>query len=353
MDPITIGAIAAPLIGGALGNLFGAGDRAKAAELQQKALDEVLKLHPELLTANLSRYQNAGDYAPTLENIVSQGPTSLGGIQVSPEYKDAALQALASLKSIGNQGGMTLTEQSNLNKILNQTAAEEKGRRDAILNNFAARGKGGSGFELAAQLQAQQAGADRASQEGLDVQAQAMERALQAIQGAGNMGAGLNQQEFGQKAQVAGAQDAIDRFNAANRQDVYSRNTNRGNDASLRNLQNRQNLLNSNTDIGNQEQLQNNAYRTQYYGQQADRAGMAANSNRQMANSLMGNANATANTWGGIGQGVGQIGSALHQQNLFDQQQANADKRWQGYLDSMKKQPTTSANTPFMDYWRG
>jgi len=54
----------------------------------------------------------------------------------------------------------------------------------------------------------------------LDVSAQAQSRALQALMQGGQLGGQIRQQDFGEQSEKAQAQDAINRFNTANRQQV-------------------------------------------------------------------------------------------------------------------------------------
>lgn len=145
-----------------------------------------------------------------------QGDTEMQGIEVDPRLKEAQIAALAGLQDISDSGGMTLTDEANLNRIQSQTAQADKGRRDAILQNMQARGMGGSGLELLAQLQSSQAATDQASQQGLDVAGMAQQRALDALMRGGALSGEVRGQDFGEQAAIRSAQDEINAFNAAN-----------------------------------------------------------------------------------------------------------------------------------------
>jgi hypothetical protein len=137
-------------------------------------------------------------------------------ISIDPRLREAQLGALNSLKDVSDSGGMTLRDKANLSRMQSDVAAADRGRRGAIMQNMAARGAGGSGMELVAQMQNAQAATDREAQAGLDIAAQAQERALQAIMQQGQLGGSIRGQDFGEQSQVANAQDAINRFNTGN-----------------------------------------------------------------------------------------------------------------------------------------
>lgn len=139
-------------------------------------------------------------------------------IEGDPRLRQAQLDALSELQEVGRQGGLTAQDRSRLEQIRNQTATADRGRRDAIMQNMRARGMGGSGNELLAQLQSAQAATDQASAEGLGVEAMAEQRKMDAIMGAGQLGGSIRGQDFGEASTVAGAQDALSKFNAANTQ---------------------------------------------------------------------------------------------------------------------------------------
>ncbi len=171
---------------------------------------------------------DVGDMELQLQQLVQQGvltpedaqaaladSSKMAGIALDPKYKDAQMQALQGLQDIG-QNGMTLTDENNIRKIQGEQDTSARGSREAILNNAASRGLGGSGLELMSQMQNQQDSATRASQRGSDISAQAQDRALQALMQSGQLAGNIGAQDFGQQAQVAGA--SIRRTGTANHQ---------------------------------------------------------------------------------------------------------------------------------------
>lgn len=261
----------------------------------------------------LEKYKSAGQWTPELEQAVKLGDSSMLGISTDPVYTAAAKKALLDLQNLGDQGGMTLQDQANLEKNLGNISAEERGHRQAILQNAAQRGGYGSGAALAAQLANQQDASQRAHQIGLDVNAQAQQRALQAIQAAGQLGTNLQNQEFNEKAKVSEAQDAIARWNAQNLQGVYGRNTGYGNQAQQYNLNAAQNLMNANTDIGNNQETYNKKLIEQNFNNQLALNKAKADARSGQATNFNMNANQTAQNWGNIGSAFAQAGGAVGQ----------------------------------------
>lgn len=169
--------------------------------------EEINKLNEMLAT---------GAIRPEEYEAALADPSLLTQYTVDPRLRDAQFGALERLVEIGEEGGLTATDRARLNQIAEEEAAQERGAREAIIQGAQARGVGGSGLELASQLISGQESAGRRSRRGFDVAAEAQERALNAIMGAGELGGNIRGQQFAEQKAIAEAQDAINRFNAAN-----------------------------------------------------------------------------------------------------------------------------------------
>lgn len=275
----------------------------------------------QILNPNDFMYQALDVYRPDMEGVVDLGPTAMEGISLDPATRAAQMQALNELSQMTEGDGMSAIDEANVANINRQIAQAQRGSRDAIASNMRQRGVQGSGLELAAQLQAQQASADRASQAGMDEAAAAMKRRMAALEAMGQLGGSIRGQDFGEQSQVAQAQDAVSRFNAANRQDVTGRNTDRRNSASESDWQNRQgiannnvsqrlNIANTNNDIRAGQAGFRNAANNQLYGRaegrEGLRSGIAMDRGNMQANAATQQGQATANMYSGIGQGIMQ-----------------------------------------------
>jgi hypothetical protein len=232
------------------------------------------------------------------------------------------MDALEGLTDISNSGGLTASDRARLNQIQTEEETKARGARDAIIQNAEARGMGGSGLELLSQIKNQQDSATRASQRDLDIAGMAQDRALQSLIDAGQLGGQIQAQDFGQKAQVAGANDAIAKFNAQNQQAVNLANTQAHNAAQATNLGMKQNIADQNVATRNQQQQYNKGLLQQNFNNEIAKRGGAqsvanfnanaagqnsqnqANANNQMIGSLIG---AGASIYGAKGKEDGGI----------------------------------------------
>lgn len=310
-----IGGVAG-FFGGLLGEAASAEDRKKALQANQQALQQWLDIHvpdPEKQKIALQRFVVNGELTPDLEQAVKQGDTNLNKIQVDPDLKGRQLKALSSLEDISSNGGMSLVDQANEQKRINDINAMDRGKRGAIADNFAARGLGGTGLELSGQLDAAQDATSRANEASLNTTASARQRALDAIMGGGQLAGSMRSQDYGEQKDKFGAQDAIDRFNTTNLQSVQQRNVNRTNQAQATNLERRQAVGDKNVGIANQEEIHNKELGQRDFENQMSLAGKKSAAYGTMADSYSGNANRTAGQFAGAGDAIGRMGTASAQ----------------------------------------
>jgi hypothetical protein len=313
------GSVAAPIVGGIIGNAVSSGDRQQALDLQKQALANIMGVSTpdiEKMQLALQQYQLAGQVNPEMEQIIKQDPSLLANIQVDPRLRQAQMGALSKLQSMG-VSGLRPEDQAALAKVMNNVNQQEQANEQSILQNMQQRGIGGSGAELAAKLNSAQASANRASEQGLDIAGQASQRALQAIMQAGSLGGQMEGQQFGEEAQKASAQDIINRYNAQNAQQVANTNINAKNLAQAQNLQNQQAILNANAQLANQQQQYNKGLAQQNYQNQLNKAQVAAGQSGNLSNAYNQQAANTQKMYSGIGQGVGQgLSSAAYMNAL-------------------------------------
>lgn len=270
---------------------------------------------------------NVSDMQVQLDTLVQQGvitpedaqaalvgASDMNGITLDPSLKKAQMDALTGLQDISEGGGLTASDKAKLAHIASDEMTQQRGQREAILNNAQARGLGGSGLELMAQLQNQQDSATRQSQKDLDVAGMAQDRALQALMQGGQLAGQIGSQDFSQQAQIAGANDAIAKFNAQNQQNVNLTNTAAHNTAQAQNLAAKQDIANQNANLRNQQQLYNKQLLQQNYDNQLKRAagqqGVASTNAQLSGQNSQNAANAANNTIGTvIGAGANLIKS--------------------------------------------
>lgn len=301
------GAIAAPVVGGLIGADQArqgrrAAEHARAQALGQFAGIEIPDIEDQELALLSPEY--IGDYEPVLEEAVELGPSEMAGIEIDPRLQEAQMQALSQLSEIG-EGGLTPGDVAAMRSMQRQVAGQEEARQNAILQEMARRGVGGSGLELAARMASSQGAADRASAQADELAQMAQARALQAITQAGSLGGQIRSQEFGEQAQEAAAADAIARFNAQNQQAMRARNVQAQQQAQARNLAEKQRLAERDTATRNYQQEANKRLIQQQFENQLGLGSARAGQYAGQAQAADAAAARSGQMWAGIGQGVG------------------------------------------------
>ncbi len=203
------------------------------------------------LQVQLDKYIQAGKLTPQQAETQLLSSNAFNNIVTDPSYVGAQKQALQQMQQVATQGGLTAVDKAQLQDITNQQNQEAQGRNAAVMSQARERGMGGSDINIVNQLMNEQGAADRASQAGTNVAANAQTRALQAMQAAGTQGGQLQAQQYGEQANKAQAQNAIDLFNkqTLNSSNLY--NTQTANAAQAANLENAQAINNANTGTSN------------------------------------------------------------------------------------------------------
>lgn len=270
--------------------LFGssnAGEDSSAAAI--KALSEVKLPDIESMKLNLEHHVSQGIITPEEAQLYLQEASKMADINVDPSLYAAQKEALGGYQDIIANKGLDATAQAQLGQIATQEQTQSRGAREAILQNAQARGVGGSGIELASQMQAQQASAGQQAQRDMDVAANAQQRALQALEAYGQLGGQMQSQQFSQQAQQAQAQDAINAFNTKNRQEVENLKVKNRNIAQATNLASAQSISDKNIDIRNKQQQFNKNLPQQQFQNEITRAGGVASGFQSRANLQAGN----------------------------------------------------------------
>lgn len=267
---------------------FGKQESDKAAE---KELEDSKQAYRDLAPPELTKEQP--EYAKTFD----QAPSEYNKIATDPAYKESQQQQIAALRNLAANGGRNAASDANLAQIQQSENANARGQRDAILQNAQARGMGGSGASLLAQLSASQNATNNQSMQDLNVRGQDQNNALQAGMGAANLSSNMQNNDWNQQASKAQANDAINRYNSG------------------------QQTANSqfNAGVGNQAQQFNSGLeQTGYQNQVQKTAGLSGTSlagvNYNQAQSNLG-AQQAGNVLGGVtkvGAAAAQAAAAAH-----------------------------------------
>jgi hypothetical protein len=312
---------------GLIGGLFGGGDDSQ--QYIDKAIQELIKVQipdPEAQRIALKRYQSTGQLEPQLERAIVANPTALEQVVKNTKYTQAQDRALSQLQDVGENGGLRLSDKAHLQEQLLTNANKDRANREALTDEAARRGQLGSGMALQAQLQGAQASGDRDAQSRLSALGGAEDRALQAIQGAGEMAGKLGQEDYQQKSDLAQARDRINQFNVQNAQAVQQRNVAAGNAANAYNLENKQNIANANTDLSNKEEQYNKSLTQKNFENEMQKAQAQANAYTGGANHAQAQQQMNNQQWGGALSGAGQIATGIKAQNNWD----DFMKKWKG-----------------------
>jgi len=258
------------------------------------------------------RPEYVGDVVAGEANPYTMGNTAMEGISTDPALRGSQMSQIAALERLRDQGGMTLTDESNLQKIKNAEMGKELSQRQSIMEQARQRGTGGSGMELMAMLQANQAGTNRQSQRDLEIAGMAQDRALQAGGQAAGLAGQVRGQDFSQEAQIAAAKDAASKFNASMLSGTDQFNVGNALRAAQGNQSIRQNVGNIGTENANKSQTMNKyTMPGQQYSDQMARANALANLKSGEANRYQTKANQGVATqgqlWGNLAGGATSI----------------------------------------------
>lgn len=308
MDPILVGAVAAPVVGGLVGGIMGGKSRKQQMAMMQQAYNELNKLGlpPDLSKEIIMReFESQGVLTPQLESDINLAASEVAKIQEDPSLKAAQMEALSTLGQVSRQG-LRAEDRAALNEVRNQIARDTEARRQQVLQQMQARGMGGSGGELLAQLQGSQAAEDQASAQADRLAAQASQNALSALAQRAQLAGSVRSQDLTADEMRARALDERNRMLWQNSQALQQRNIAALNAAQQANLANKQRLAEMNVSQANQELQRQNEAKRDYW---QDQLGLA----RAKASALTGQAQAYGqeaqrkqDMFSGIGSAVGQ-----------------------------------------------
>ena len=215
MDPLLLANIGSTVLGigtAAFGEWW-----ASADEEQKRALQmEAQQIYDNLSPPELERMQAA-----------TVGESAMSGIPEDFGNRAGRNLALQQMIDMGSQGGMDPGSMLAVEQARRAAGQQEMQGRGAVRQEMQRRGLGGAG-EASMQLQAQQAGADRASMSDMQAASDARSRALQALATGGGMAAQAEGQDFERASRIAQSKDAFAQFNARQIQEANRYNAELG-----------------------------------------------------------------------------------------------------------------------------
>lgn len=177
-----------PLIGGLFG---GSSDRAEKERLraEQQAETERLGLYAGDLDDLTAQYEMLGD-------DLLAGDSEAGQATAAAYTIGSQNDALQAMQDVYNHKGLTDADRNALRASQAANAQAMRSQNEAVMSNFRERGMGGGGADLAAMLSGNSALANANSQSMAGINQQAQLRALQAMQGAGNLSSNMRNSSF-------------------------------------------------------------------------------------------------------------------------------------------------------------
>lgn len=317
IDDMLIAQGAAQLGGGILGAIFGGNDRAEAEKRMKEAYQELLNAgYPPDLSKQviLDKFQQVGVLTPELEQTIAGQLSEVSQLKEDPELRQNQLNALEELHKRGKVG-LTPEEKAEFNALRAQNQRDLESKRQQILQSYQARGLGGGGQELAAQLAVAQQGAQIGSEQGDRMAAEASRRALQSILSGGQLAGSMRAQDFDVNRAKAQAADEVNRFNTENARAVQMRNISSKNAAQDANLREQQRVADANVAAANAERYRQNAAREQHYQDMVERARGLAAAKIGQKDYFQNRANQTAQNWQNIGTGIGGVFGSIANNN--------------------------------------
>lgn len=272
------------LAGGVGGFLMGSDDDSK--DYYEQMLREAQSIPlPVLKEMNPEMYRVVTSLTPEMESNVLLGQSATDGISLDPRYKQAQMQALSKLMDITSNNGQDAQSRADNARLMNDVNTNLQGNTGAISQNMATRGMSGGMSDLVSKQIAAQQSANRQSQMGMDINAQAQQRALSAMINQSNAANQMSSTDFNQQNTKAQATDAISRFNAQNLQNVNSTNTQNRNNAQQYNNTQAQNVANSNVANANTAQQYNLGNEQRDYDNKLKKLGLVNNATSNVADS--------------------------------------------------------------------
>lgn len=269
------------IIGGLLGGSAGKDEMKKATQLQRDAIARLEAIGIPTIEAQKIALETP-ELVDTLEAEVL-GPSAMEKVNVDPRLRQAQMSALEQMSGLADQG-LGAEDRAAFNELRRAAAGQAQAQAQSVLQNAAAQGTLDSGATLAAQLSAGQSSADRMSQEGDRIAAQAAAARRQALMSKADMSSQMSNQDFQRQSAAAQARDAISQFNTQNRQNVAGTN-----------LANRQAIENQRAATRNQQEMYNKGLQQQDF---QNRMAKATGVTGQMGN--------LANTYAQQGQAAAQ-----------------------------------------------
>jgi hypothetical protein len=313
----SVGGVPGALVGAGAGLLSGLmGD--SAAEADQKRLEEAqarnLALYNNLLIPEQQvNYENLTEGAqldPRLQVADQlQNRDNLQDINLDPRLAQAKMSSLEAMQKIAG-GGFTPQELNALQEQRSNRESDLTSKLKALQQNQDMRGVGNSDMALAQRMMEAQGSANRGAQDARNLQAQGMQRSMQAIIDGGNLANQYENTDYARQGNLAQAKNARELTNFRETASVNQGNVDRFNNALANNVARSRSVADQNHGINNTQQDMRNTLAQRSFQNNLSKIQGQSGANASEAAAAQNNINAGNSQWGGLMSGAIQAGAA-------------------------------------------
>lgn len=201
---------------GLFDNVFGSSDSDSQKYLQQALAAYKNANVPTIASETVGQLPMEtvqGTVNPNAIQVASQDPSAYNNIALDPATRAAQMSALGQYTDIAGAGGLDPAAKLALQQTIDEANRQSQGAQGAIMRSAQAEGQGGGDFALTQRALAAQGASNTASTQGLEAAAMAEANRERALGQMASIGGQVNTSDYGQAAQKAAAQNAINATN--------------------------------------------------------------------------------------------------------------------------------------------
>ncbi len=301
------------ILGGIVGGIANNGDEDAAKAAYAAALAQIQGLQQDKTYTDpvvLEALQQGGELTPELLQKLALNADNKTELIENPQDKQQQQYALNALKQM-SQTGMSPADLAAERQIQRQVSGDTQAKINQILQQQQMRGQSSGGNALAAQLSAVQGAQQNESEQADRLAQQAQSARTGALSQFTNLAGQMRGTDLG--VQQTNLQNDIARQNFLDQNSIarQTANANMSNSANAMNLQRQQNVGDTNTMARNSELYAQKQRQQQAYQNAAQKAAMMSGLYNQQGNRSTQAANATAQNFTNIGQGLGAGAESL------------------------------------------
>lgn len=310
---MAVATVAAPIVGGLVGNLMGAGDRKRQRNMLKAAMEELnaVGAPPDLSREIIFKeLQRAGILTSELEEEIQIAESEVAKIKPDKASVEA-MRRVADQYSNLSKTGFGAEDRAATNQVMSELGQNLRAARETGLQRAQATGQGQSGAALVAMLSGDQQAMNTAADNAAALSANMSSARRDALEKYGRMAGEMRNIEFNEAATRAQALDERNRMIAQNAMARQSSNVNTINQDKRFNLSEEQRLRDTNTQMANQEKLRQMNEKGNLWDRQLGLAQARSAAQLGQASQWGQQAQQTQQMYAGIGSGLGQAGQSI------------------------------------------